>query len=228
MQKKIEVLVIIDGATDYSSEIAHIFQKKHPDTFVVIDKSNGNYGSCINRGLQEATGKYIKILDADDYFDPVVFEDYILFLYSVDSDMVVNNFCSINEHGRGKKIKRYFLGKDRTTIAFDDKIAKKFLKYNLQMHAVAYKTENLRKIGYKQTEGISYTDQEWTFIPLKTVYTVSYYSRVLYYYLIGRVGQTMDPTVFYKSFHQDEICILRKLTDFVNKLLLKLFLFAFL
>lgn len=67
--KQLEVLVINDGSKDSSSQIAHEYQDKYPDTFRVIDKENGNYGSCINRGLKEATGKYVKVLDADDWFD---------------------------------------------------------------------------------------------------------------------------------------------------------------
>ena len=67
--KQLEVLVINDGSKDSSSQIAHEYQDKYPDTFRVIDKENGNYGSCINRGLKEATRKYVKVLDADDSFD---------------------------------------------------------------------------------------------------------------------------------------------------------------
>ena len=43
--EQLEVLVIIDGATDQSSTIAHSYQERFPDVFVVIDKENGNYGS---------------------------------------------------------------------------------------------------------------------------------------------------------------------------------------
>ena len=67
--ERLEVIVVIDGAKDRSSEIAHSYQIRYPQTFIVIDKENGNYGSCVNRGVAEATGKYIKILDADDWFD---------------------------------------------------------------------------------------------------------------------------------------------------------------
>ena len=54
--KQLEVLVINDGSKDNSSAIAHEYQDKYHDTFRVIDKGNGNYGSCVNRGLQEAKG----------------------------------------------------------------------------------------------------------------------------------------------------------------------------
>ena len=58
----LEVLVINDGSTDDSSAIAHRYEERYPQTFKVIDKENGNYGSCINVALSVATGKYIKIL----------------------------------------------------------------------------------------------------------------------------------------------------------------------
>lgn len=64
--KQLEVLVINDGSKDSSSQIAHEYQNKYPDTYRVIDKENGNYGSCVNKGIVKATGKYFKILDADD------------------------------------------------------------------------------------------------------------------------------------------------------------------
>lgn len=63
-----EALVINDGSTDRTSEIGHAYEARFPDTFRVIDKPNGHYGSCVNRGLAEARGSYVKMLDADDRF----------------------------------------------------------------------------------------------------------------------------------------------------------------
>lgn len=54
LMEQLEVLVINDGSKDNSSAIAHEYEAKFPNTFRVIDKENGNYGSCINRGLKEA------------------------------------------------------------------------------------------------------------------------------------------------------------------------------
>ena len=64
----LEVLVINDGSKDRTSEIAHTYEERFPGTFRVVDKENGHYGSCVNRGLKEARGTFIKVLDADDYF----------------------------------------------------------------------------------------------------------------------------------------------------------------
>lgn len=214
--KELEVLVVIDGAKDRSSEIAHAYQDRFPETFRVIDKENGNYGSCVNRGLKEAVGKYIKILDADDYLDSSVFCEFLDFLKNQNADMIISDFCCVNEQGIITKEKHYPFANQYKVFPFDEKIAKMFLKYNLQMHAITYKTQNLKGICYHQTEGISYTDQEWTFIPLSVVFSIASFPRVLYKYLVGRAGQTMDPQVFKRTITQNEICILKKLEFFLN------------
>ena len=95
----LEVLVINDGSRDSSSLIAHEYEAKYPLTIRVVDKENGNYGSCINRGLKEATGKYVKVLDADDYFDTISFEQFIILLASTDADLVISDYSKVNEHG---------------------------------------------------------------------------------------------------------------------------------
>ena len=65
----LEVIVVNDGSTDRSPDIIRQYEQKRPDLIKVIDKPNGHYGSCVNAGLAVATGKYFKILDADDWFD---------------------------------------------------------------------------------------------------------------------------------------------------------------
>ena len=53
----IEVLVINDGSKDCSLKIAHTYETRFPEVFRVIDKANGNWGSCINRAAKEEIGR---------------------------------------------------------------------------------------------------------------------------------------------------------------------------
>ena len=201
MMEQLEVLVINDGSKDKSSEIGHGFEYKYPETFRVIDKENGNYGSCVNRGLMEAKGKYIKILDADDWFDTVNFENFIKLLETLEVDCVMTDMFQVDEQGIEGTHWKYSLPQNQpSSIKELTKLPQEEL---IWMHCVAYKTKNLKDINYKQTEGISYTDQEWIYLPMAICREIYYYPSVIYKYLVGRDGQTMNPQTYRKNFWQE-------------------------
>ena len=212
MMDQLEVLVINDGSKDDSSKIAHEYATQYPNAYRVIDKENGNYGSCINRGLKEATGKYLKVLDADDSFDIVNFEDFLKFLSRQDVDMIVSSFYIVDESGKVTKHECYDLPNNE--LLTWKQLTPAFKSKALQMHAVAYKRQNLININYHQTEGISYTDQEWIFTPLITVDTAIAYPKPIYKYLIGRQGQTVTPQILKRNISHNEKCCRRIINDY--------------
>lgn len=195
LMEKLEVLVVNDGSKDRTSEIAHEFEAKYPQTFKVIDKPNGHYGSCVNAGLAVANGVYVKILDADDSFDTVAFTDYMSFLvktveceWSCKPDMIWNDSVWVDENDVAFRTMRRDVP-NRKLLDVEDPIVSLSGFY---MHQVAYKTDNLRLIAYRQDEGICYTDNEWCHIPVSTVGKLCYCDVSLYRYLNGREGQSID------------------------------------
>ena len=210
LMSRLEVLIVIDGAKDRSSEIAHGYQERFPATFKVIDKENGNYGSCVNRGLKEARGKYIKILDADDCFDTPRFIRYLSLLLQTDSELVINNYTIVNEKGASVSKHQRSLEEQRL---YEQKDILPYLTCNyLAMHEVAYKVSLLREHNYVQTEGISYTDQEWVLFPVAWAKTVSYINENIYLYLVGREGQTVSSSVASRSVGHSVIRIKNTIT----------------
>lgn len=189
----VEVLVINDGSKDSSSKIGHEYQDKYPKSFRIIDKENGNYGSCINRGLKEATGKYVKVLDADDSFNGSNFPPFIELLKTIDVDLVLSDFCIVD--GQDKLISDEVIYLPDGEILPFSEAYRGIVKQLLNMHSVTYRRSIFDNIDYFQTEGISYTDQEWVFEPMLQVKTLFYYKRQIYRYLIGRSGQTMDNVI---------------------------------
>jgi glycosyltransferase involved in cell wall biosynthesis len=61
--KFLEIIVIDDGSTDNTKEIAESYGKR----IIYIRQENAGVSSARNRGLEEATGHCIAFLDADDY-----------------------------------------------------------------------------------------------------------------------------------------------------------------
>lgn len=209
----LEVLIINDGSKDQSLAIAKRYEKEHPNIFRVIDKSNGNYGSCVNRGLHEATGKYVKVLNADDQFRPEALNILLQEASTTDVDAFITNYVKSPISGKAKTVT--FDLPQGVIIPFTEICNHKDI-INLWMHAITYKRENLLQIGYKQTEGISYTDQEWIFEPLSTVRTLMYIPQDLYIYTLGREGQTMSKDFSACHFEDNITCAKQMLTAYTH------------
>lgn len=65
--KDIEIIAINDGSTDSSLDIMEKFQKSYREQIKIIDGPNEGVGSARNKGIDIATGEFIKFVDADDY-----------------------------------------------------------------------------------------------------------------------------------------------------------------
>jgi len=224
----LDVVVVNDGSRDNTSAVGHRYAERHPDIIRVIDKSNGHYGSCINVGLSAATGRFIKALDADDTLDTDQLEKYLKFLDDLrtkgreDIDLIISGYQTENEEGGN--VEKFLLPiKGNSIYTMDEFVSSVDVKGLIQPY-VAYRTENLRRIEYRQTEGCVYTDSEWMFGPMRTVRNIAVFDGVLYRYLIGREGQSVSTSVISRNVRvhakilKESIEIYRHFCDTVSPL----------
>lgn len=213
---QVEVLVVNDGSKDRSSEIAHSYAERYPDSIKVIDKLNGNYGSCINTALPLATGRYVRILDADDTFDTAAFSKMVKELPKINSDVVITEYKEYDNDGNIKYAEPYYntvpeYGVSINVNDSDVMSGEHFIK----MHRLSYKKSLLMSINYRQTEGISYTDTEWAIIPLYNSRDFTCLDISVYKYFVGREGQTVSPKRMSSSINQ-LVTVCFRLIDYYN------------
>jgi glycosyltransferase involved in cell wall biosynthesis len=85
---EIELICVDDGSKDGSREILEELQKRHPQLRVLLQPKNMGKGAALRRGIQEASGDYVIVQDADLEYDPAEFPNLIAPLVQGQADVV--------------------------------------------------------------------------------------------------------------------------------------------
>lgn len=179
-----EVLIINDGSTDNTAAVAEEYVQKYPSVFRIINKENGGYGTAVNRGIQEASGKYFKLLDGDDWFDTSALRDFLRILRTEETDLIITDY--VERYASGKRIQK------KVNCKYGKQHSMKHQFFALPMHAVCSKTYILKDNDIRLEQGILYTDIEYVLYLLFYTKSTSHYPIFLYQYRLGRKGQSVD------------------------------------
>ncbi len=98
---KIELVVINDCSTDGTRELVNDYISTHPgDSIRLIDQEkNRGKGAAIRRGIEEASGDFLIIQDADLEYDPREYKDLLNPLLNDKADVVYGSrFMGSNPH----------------------------------------------------------------------------------------------------------------------------------
>ena len=216
----LEVLIVNDGSKDNTVKIAQEYVDRYPQTFKIIDKENGGYGSTINSGIKAATGKYFKQLDGDDWYKTENLDILCEKLKECEEDVIYTPYVIYNEVDESEKIKDVFNGEDFKSYLMEEAIEK--VSNIIEMHSLIYKTELLRNNNIKIQEHCFYTDTEFAIYPLLYAENVKYINTCIYVYRVGREGQSMSKEGK-KKHYKDHITVGNnilakyKQTDFNNQ-----------
>jgi glycosyltransferase involved in cell wall biosynthesis len=106
-----EVIVVNDGSTDGSKELAGRFAKEYRGSvkITLVDKENGGQGSARNLGASRAKTEFLAFIDQDDTWPPDHIEVLLeSFDRRPDLGWVYSDFCQIDSDGQ--MLRRGFLG----------------------------------------------------------------------------------------------------------------------
>lgn len=102
----LEILCVNDGSTDTSLEILKEYAKIDP-RIRIINQKNAGYGAAMNKGLNNATGKYVAVVEPDDYIREDMFEVLYKTAEETEAEVVKGNYCTFM--GDGSERKFYYI-----------------------------------------------------------------------------------------------------------------------
>jgi len=201
--QEVEVIVVDDGSTDRTAEIALEYCGRFPGIVRLEQKENGGHGSAVNRGLAVATGTYFKVVDSDDWLDTTDYMAVLSLLRDIGSvDLLITNYVYEYSYTGKHKVMRYNnVFPEGKVISWDGMGRFRFDQLML-MHALFYRTDLLRQCGLKLPEHTFYVDNLVAYLPLPYVKRIVYLDCSPYHYLIGRPGQSVNTQVMIKQIDQ--------------------------
>ncbi|MFV0239333.1 MAG: glycosyltransferase family 2 protein [Lacrimispora sphenoides] len=215
IMEELEVLIVNDGSTDTSPQIGEKYANNYPETFHMITKENGGHGSTINTGIENAEGRYFKVVDGDDWVIAEGLKNLICFLKTVEADMVLSNYYWVDDF-TGK------VSKEVPKVCPED-LYGKIVSFNsvsnqifFKMHAITFRTEILKKIPDKIDEHCYYVDMEYITFPIPFIKTVGAVPDFVYMYRIGQPTQSVSMENMRKRCMQHER-VLEHLLQYFDK-----------
>lgn len=183
-----ELLIVDDGSTDKGASIA----ASYPDTRIrVIRKENGGVSSARNRGIQEAKGEYIALLDADDQWDMKYLEEQIRMVIDYPKAAMWGiNFAEMSE---GKLIRKLatalpdgYRGYVENYFQMQGRVSDLFCS-----SSVVIRKEVFDKVGVFD-ERIKYAEDSDMWLRIIVNYPVAFYDRYMVWYLYDAENRAMN------------------------------------
>lgn len=160
----IEVICVNDGSTDNSLKIILEYVKAD-SRFKVIDKENTGYGDSVNRGIEQALGEYIGIVESDDFAEPDMFEKLYARASAFQCDIVKGNYRFYWKHRTPHSAVNEILRECPYNQVLNPLEHLEIFDVPASVWSAIYKRDFLRKkkIVFLPTPGASYQDLSFTF-----------------------------------------------------------------
>ena len=219
---EVEIIIVNDGSKDKTSQIAHEYMDKYPDIIKVIDKENGGHGDAVNAGLANASGKYFKVVDSDDWVDEEALHKILMLLRHLEEDneqidMLISNYVYEKVGVTHKKCIHYRNVLPQDEVFRWDDIGHFRLDQYILMHSVIYRTDMLKLSQMRLPKHTFYVDNIYVYYPLPHVRKIYYLDVDFYRYFIGREDQSVNEKVMIARVDQQTMIDMYQLKKVTSK-----------
>jgi len=160
----LEVLLINDGSTDGSMALMADASRRD-GRFRVIDKANEGYGATVNRGIDEARGRYVGILEPDDFFYEGAVERLLETALATGADVVKGDFTFYWSKDGGRDVPAGIVSADMVGRPVDTRVDTRIFRAKASIWSALYRRAFLNECGIRcqTTPGASFQDTSFSF-----------------------------------------------------------------
>ena len=187
-QNEYEIIVVNDGSTDNSGEIALQYADKY-ENIMLINQANQGLSGARNTGIKQAKGDYIQFVDSDDYLEDNVLGGLMKQVENDDLDVLRFKYQNVRINAGGEY--EIFQPYKSSSFIFDDYSSDvtqgvNFLneRFGTACYAVMFiiRKQILDNCIFKQ--GIYFEDTEWTPRMLLKAERIASSDTIVYNYLM--------------------------------------------
>lgn len=205
---KLDIIIVNDGSKDDTADAAQKYCDLYPESVRLISQENKGHGGALNTGCAAAQGKYLKVVDADDW---VVTENLSAFIRQLElcsSDVVLTHYHTVDISNGEVKEWRIFPKEFGRAITFEEIMADwRSFKWGLTLHGLTYKTAFYQQAGNILPEHVFYEDYCYSTFPSCLAKTITPLDLFIYEYRIGDVNQSVSAANQLKRIGHTEIVL---------------------
>lgn len=190
---KLEIIIVNDGSTDGTPQAAEKYCAQYPDTVRLISQVNKGHGGALNTGCAAAQGKYVKIIDADDWVVTENLPAFIEALENCGSDVVLTHYHTVDISNGEIKGWKCAEGDFGIPMTFDEVLESwREHKWAFTLHGITYKRDFYQNSGYVLPEKVFYEDYDFATFPCCLAKSITPLDLFIYEYRIGDVNQSVS------------------------------------
>jgi glycosyltransferase involved in cell wall biosynthesis len=212
---RLEVLVINDGSTDGSEKVARGFVRRMPTLFTLISQKNAGHGGAVNTAMAQATGKYFRIVDADDWVNAASLPALLTVMEQTDADLLVDEKTEVGIVSGARNFfplpRNLLCGK---ILPFPASFTPVLSDY-FMLHNVSVRTSLLRSGGIRLLEHTYYVDYEFILAVTALARSIVFCRLPIYNYSVGSIHQSVSLTNYVRHY-DDHLRVVKRCIELMD------------
>lgn len=218
-----EWVIVDDGSVDATTEIVDQFIQERQIVITYIEQANGGKHRALNRGVKEAKGELVLIVDSDDSLPnkslSIIYSHYL----DIKDNSSIGGVCGLMAHHDGTIIGERMIRSSMNLSSIEMRYKYGFVGDVCEV----FKTEILREFPFPEIENEKFCPEDLIWNRISKKYKLLFFNNVIYYrdYLEGgltskiikiRMESPIASTICYGEMLDFEIPFSSKIKAAIN------------